>query len=204
MDTELIRAMAVFLGVCGFIFLGLRVRQHGLFFRKLRVVVSTASVRAVDTATFDFQIDLDIDTKGEDICFKEVVIAHRVWPIHPDRNSNAYPIRRFVHHPGYCILDEKEQAFPEKVSVLSEYAFEVAGMKLSAGKYRCVSMIERMVLMRPADGSDCIWPTDGWTLTLRTTVRKIEIPFCFLVHGSNRIPVFCRDYVTPPVPFACG
>jgi len=65
-------------------------------------------------------------------------------------------------------------------------------------------VIERMMLMRSVDGTDGTWPTDGWILTIQTAARKIEVPFCFLVHGSNHIPVFCRDYVTPPVPFACG
>ncbi|WAW10965.1 hypothetical protein NB640_04845 [Oxalobacter vibrioformis] len=175
-----------------------------MFYRKLRVRIDKASVRAVDAITFDFQIDLDIETKGEDICFKEVVIAHRVWPIYSDRDITTCPISRFIHHPGYCILDEKAETFPEKTNTLSAHAFDTAGMKLSAGKYRCVSMIERIMLVRPDDGNDCVWPTDGWTLTVRTAVRKIEIPFCFMVHGSNRIPVFCRDYVAPPVPFVCG
>lgn len=204
MNIDLIRTIALFFAAGGLICIGLWMGKKGLFYRKMKISISQASLRAGDGPFFDCQIDLDIDTKGEDVCLEELMFSHPVWQIKPDTGENTYPVDRLVRHPGYCVLDERIGLFPEKVRALAEQSFKTAGFTLSSGKYRCVSMIERIVMAPNEDSAVQGWPLEGWTLTVCTSGRKIQIPFVFHIHESSDMAAFCRNYVKPPVSFVCG
>lgn len=205
MDAERVRMVIIFFAVILlFVFFGLLMYKKGLFRRKMRVGISKAFVRAADTGVFDCQVDLDIETRGEDVCFVAMAISHAVWQAYQGSEAGTYPIRSLVRHPGYCVLDEKKEIFSEKIKILSEHSIDTAGMRLSAGKYRCVSMVDRMALSRPVDDSLSAWPTEGWKLLVRTSAGTVEVPFSFMVHETSHVPAFCRDYVMPPASFACG
>lgn len=205
MDTDLIRTIAIFLTVIsGGVCLGLWLGNKGFLSRKMKVSISKALIRVVNDTTFDCQIDVDIDTKGEDVCLEEVMLSHPFWAVQPDTGDNTYTIGSLVRHPGYCVLDEKEALFSEKMKMLAEQSFGTNGFRLSSGKYRCVSLIERIVMTSSDESDPHIWPLEGWVLTMRTASRKVEIPFVFQVHQSSDGSAFCRNYVRPPQSFVCG
>lgn len=194
MDVELAKTIAAFGALTlGFVILALLTCKVYLYSPKLAAKISKATIRAVEAGIFDCQIDLDINAKGGEIYLKELAISHPAAVFDPDRGVNKRSIDRLVECPSYCALDEHKETFPRKTAALLGKTFGVAGTKLLAGERKRVSAVARISVVPSADGY-WSWPTQGWTLTFKTSAGNVKIPLAFSVHESSEVNAFCRDY----------